>query len=120
MGDRGRQLARRRDAVGMRELQLHLTVAPLVFASFCLYCTQCRNIGAGAAITAEFSVSVKHWLAASPHVHRRAVAAQPTIYEVTAWFGRIECCPDKAPLLRFRFKIEGMIPARRANSIGSA
>src|SRR6202051_2978667 len=37
MGDRGRQLAHRRNAVGVRELQLRLTVAPLVFASFCLY-----------------------------------------------------------------------------------
>src|SRR6476660_9934490 len=37
MGDRCRQLARRRDAVGVRELQLHLAISPLVFASFRLH-----------------------------------------------------------------------------------
>src|SRR6266404_3709391 len=37
MGDRRRQLAHRRDAVGVRELQLRLAVSPLAFASFCLY-----------------------------------------------------------------------------------
>jgi hypothetical protein len=36
MGDRGHQLAHRRDAVGVREFQLRLTVSLLVFASFCL------------------------------------------------------------------------------------
>src|SRR6266568_2103726 len=33
MGDRGRQLAHRRDAVGVRELHQGLAVAPLAFAS---------------------------------------------------------------------------------------
>src|SRR5229473_4865087 len=37
MGDRGRQLAHRRDAVGVRELQLRLAVSLLAFASFCLH-----------------------------------------------------------------------------------
>src|SRR5713101_5722809 len=37
MGDRGRQLAHRRYAVGVREFQLHLTVSMLAFASFCLH-----------------------------------------------------------------------------------
>src|SRR6266849_8517859 len=37
MGDRGRQLAHRRDAVGVRELQLRRAVSLLVFASFCLH-----------------------------------------------------------------------------------
>src|ERR1700682_3170091 len=36
MGDRGGQLAHRRDAVGVRELQLRLAVSLLAFASFCL------------------------------------------------------------------------------------
>src|SRR3984957_18026455 len=36
VGDRGRQLAHRRDAVGVGEFQLRLTVSMLVFASFCL------------------------------------------------------------------------------------
>src|SRR5882757_6799327 len=36
MGDRGRQLAHRRDAVSVRELQLRLSVSLLAFASFCL------------------------------------------------------------------------------------
>src|SRR6266568_9407094 len=37
MGDRGRQLAHRRDAVGVREFQLCRAVSLLAFASFCLY-----------------------------------------------------------------------------------
>ena len=78
----------------------------------------CCHIGAGAAIATEFSVGVKHWLAAGLHVHRRAIAAQPAIYEVTERFTCIESCPNKPPLLRFRFKVESVIPARRANSIG--
>src|ERR1700753_2557306 len=36
MGGRGRPLACRRDAVGMRELQLHLAISPLAFAGLCL------------------------------------------------------------------------------------
>src|SRR6266702_986239 len=76
----------------------------------------CCHIGAGSAIAAEFSVGVKHWLAAGLHVHWRAIAAHGAIYEVTEWFTRIESCPDKPPLVRFRFKVEGMIPARRADS----
>src|ERR1700730_12086547 len=82
MGDRGRQLAHRRDAVGVRELQLRLAVSLLVFASFCLYCPQCRNVGAGAAITAEFFVRVKHWLAAGLPLHWRPYAVLGAIYEV--------------------------------------
>src|SRR6266478_2402297 len=92
MGDRGRQLSHRRDAVGVRELQLRLAVSLLAFTSFCLDCPQrclCllraydrRHIGAGAAITAEFSIGVKHWLAASLHVHWRAGAVHGAIYEV--------------------------------------
>src|ERR1700735_2893848 len=35
MGDRGGELSHSRDAVRMRELQLHLMVAPVVFARFC-------------------------------------------------------------------------------------
>src|ERR1700704_6791350 len=92
MGDRGRQLAHRRDAVGVRELLLRLAVSLLAFASFCLYCPQrclCLlrahdrcHIGAGAAITAEFSIGVKYWLAANLHVHWRGGAAPGAIYEV--------------------------------------
>src|SRR3984885_12560288 len=92
MGDRGRQLARRRDAVYVCELQLHLAISPLAFAGFCLCFPQrClrllrahdrRYIGAGAPITTEFSVSVEHWLAASLHVHWRALAVLRAIYEV--------------------------------------
>src|SRR6267142_3342620 len=37
MGDRGRQLAHRCHAVGVRELQLRLAVSLLAFASFCLH-----------------------------------------------------------------------------------
>ena len=44
------------------------------------------HISAGAAIATEFSVGVKHWLAASLHIHRRAVAAHGAIYEVTERF----------------------------------
>ena len=44
MGDSGRQLAYRRDAVGMRQFQLRLTVAALVFASFGLYGPQRRQV----------------------------------------------------------------------------
>src|SRR5258706_221236 len=36
VGDRGRQLARRRDAIGVRELQLNLAISPFAFASLCL------------------------------------------------------------------------------------
>jgi len=36
MGDRGRQLAHRRDAFSVRELQLRLSVSLRAFASFCL------------------------------------------------------------------------------------
>jgi len=36
MGDRGRELTHRGDAVGVRELQLHLAVSLLAFASLCL------------------------------------------------------------------------------------
>src|ERR1700731_2097604 len=92
MRDRGRQLAHRDDAVGVRELQLRLAVSLLAFASFCLYCPQrclCLlpaydrcHIGAGAAITAEFSIGVKHWLAADLHVHWRTAAVHGAIYEV--------------------------------------
>src|SRR5258708_34379933 len=127
MGDRGRQLAHRRDAVGVREFQLRLTVAPLVFASFCLYCPQrclCllraydrRHVGAGAAITAEFSVGVKHWLAADPHVHWRAAAIYGAICEVAERRAGIESCPNKPPLLRFSFKVVSVIPTKRADSI---
>src|SRR5712671_4585176 len=125
MGDRGRELTHGGDAVGVRELQLRLAVSPLAFASFCLYCPQrclCllraydrRHIGAGAAITAEFSVSVKHWLAANLHVHWSAVAVHRAIHEVTKRFMGIKSCPNKPPLLRFCFNVESVIPAHRPN-----
>src|SRR5258708_37525250 len=102
----------------VREFQLRLAVAPLVFASFCLCCPQGRNVAAGAAITAEFSASVKHRLAADLHVYRRAAAVHRAIYEVTKRLMGIKSCPKNPPLLRFRFKVESVIPARRADSIG--
>ena len=46
----------------------------------------CCHIGAGAAIATEFSVGVKHWLAAGLHIHGRAVTARGAIYEVTERF----------------------------------
>src|SRR5258706_13401644 len=101
MGDRGRQLAHRRDAVGVRELQLHLTVAPLACPQRCLCAYDRRHIGAGAAIAAEFSVGVKHWLAANLHVHWRAAAVHGAIYEVADRLALIESCPNKPPLLLF-------------------
>src|SRR5258706_1509998 len=101
MGDRGRQLAHRRDAVGVREFQLHLTVAPLACPQRCLYSYDRRHIGAGAAITAEFSVSIKHWLAANLHVHGRAAAVHGAIYEVAERLASIQSFPNKPPLLRF-------------------
>src|ERR1700692_612541 len=92
MRDCGRQLSHRCYAIGVCELQLRLAVSLLAFTSFFLYGPQrclCslraydrRHIGAGTAITAEFSVGVKHWLAANLHVHRRAAAVHGTIYEV--------------------------------------
>src|SRR5258708_25049254 len=101
MGDRGRQLAHRHDAVGVRELQLRLAVSLLAFASFCLCCPQrclCLydrcHIGASAAITAEFSIGVKHWLAAGLHVHWSAAAARRAIYKVTKRFMGIESRPN--------------------------
>jgi hypothetical protein len=97
---------------------LRLSVPLLIFASFRVDCPQRRHIGAGTAIAAEFSVGVKHWLAASPHVHQRAVAAHRAIYEVTKRFTGIERFPNKAPLLRLRLKIESVIPAHRPDSIG--
>src|SRR5258706_4742250 len=36
MRNRGRKLPHRRDAIDVREFQLHLTVSPLAFPSFCL------------------------------------------------------------------------------------
>src|SRR5450631_413776 len=59
MGDRGRQLAHRRDAVGMRELQLRLTVPPLVFARFRLHPladSQIKYVG-NALVPAIFNVA---------------------------------------------------------------
>src|ERR1700737_4011137 len=41
MGDRGRQLAHRRDAVRVRQRHLRLAILPLAFASFCLALPQC-------------------------------------------------------------------------------
>src|SRR5712672_4581246 len=92
MGDRGRELTHGGDAVGVRELKLRLAVSLLAFASFRLYCPQrclCLlraydrcHIGAGAAITAEFSIGVKRWLAANLHVNWRAGAVHGAIYEV--------------------------------------
>src|ERR1700761_958856 len=41
------------------------------------------HIGAGAAISAELSIGVKHGLAAGSHVHWRAITAQRAIHEVT-------------------------------------
>jgi hypothetical protein len=78
----------------------------------------CCHVRTGASIATEFSVDVKHRLAAGPHVHRSAVAAQPTIYEITERFARIESFPDKPPLFRFRLKVESVIPAPSAYSIG--
>src|SRR6202521_1268078 len=76
----------------------------------------CCHIGAGAAIATEFSLGVKHWLATSLHVHWGTVTGNGGVYEVTERSTGIESFPNNPPLLRFRFKVEGVIPARSADS----
>src|SRR5260370_1062558 len=112
MGDRGRQLAHRRDAVGVRELEFRLAVSLLVFASFCFCRPQCRNIGAGAAITAEFSVGVKHWLAADFIINQRSVASCGPVDEIAERLTRLEHRPMKLPLFRLRFHVHRELPPR--------
>src|ERR1700721_3060066 len=102
MGDRGRQLAHRRAAVSMRELEFRLAVSPLVFASFSFCRPQCRHIGAGAAITAEFSVGVKHWLAADFIINHRSVAMCGPVDEIAERLTRLGHRPMKLPLSRLR------------------
>src|ERR1700682_1510823 len=94
---------------------------------FGLYCPQrslralpahdCCHIGSGATIATEFSATVKNWLAAGLHVHWSPAAVRRAISEVTKRFMRIKSCPNKPPLLRFCFKVESVIPARRPNPL---
>src|SRR4051812_47306119 len=75
-------------------------------------------VAAGAAIPQEFSAAPEHRLAASPHIHGRAVPTHGEIYEVAERLTRIERCPNKPPLLRLGFKVDSVIPPRRADPIG--
>ena len=69
-------------AIHVREIRLQ-QAQPLMLL---LRVHDCCHIGAGAAIATEFSVGVKHWLAAGLHIHWRAVTARGAIYEVTERF----------------------------------
>src|ERR1700720_4648653 len=115
MGDRGRQLAHRRDAVSMRELEFRLAVSLLVFASFSFCRPQCRNIGAGAAITAEFSVGIKHWLAADSIINHRSVAMCGPVDEIAERLTRLEHRPMKLPLFRLRLDVRCEFPSGHPN-----
>src|SRR6476620_344398 len=105
MGNRGGELAHGSDAVGVRELEFRLAVSLLVFASFCFCRPQCRNIGASAAITAEFSVGVKHWLAADFIINQRSVASRGPVDEIAERPTRLEHRPMKLPFFRLRFDV---------------
>src|SRR5882757_4400268 len=115
MGDRGRQLAHGSDAVGMRELEFRLAVSLLVFASFSFCRPQCRNIRAGAAITAEFSVGVKHWLAADFIINHRSVAMCGPVGEIAERLTRLEHRPMKLPLFRLRLDVRCEFPSGHPN-----
>src|ERR1700722_12083654 len=115
MSDRGGQLAHGSDAVGMRELEFRLAVSLLVVASFSFCRPQCRNIRAGAAITAEFSVGVKHWLAADFIINHRSVAMRGPVGEVSERLTRLEHRPMKLPLFRLRLDVRCEFPSGHPN-----
>src|ERR1700733_12029756 len=115
MGDRGRQLAHRRDAVSVRELEFRLAVSLLVFASFFFCHPQCRNIATCAAITAEFSFGVKHWLAADFSINHRSVAMCGPVDKIAERLTRLEHRPMKLPLFRLRLDVRGKFPSGPPN-----
>src|SRR5450432_4424892 len=115
MGDRGRQLAHRRDAVGVRELEFRLAVSLLVFATFLFCRPQCRNIGACAAITAEFSVGIKHWLAAYFIISHRSVAMCGPVDKIAKRLTHLEHRPMKLPLFRLRLDFRCEFPSGHPN-----
>src|SRR5882762_2645583 len=99
----------------MRELEFRLAVSLLVFASFRFCRPQCRNIGAGAAITAEFSVGVKHWLAAGFIINQRSVASCGRVDEIAERPTRLEYRPMKLPLFRLQFDVRREFPSGQLN-----
>src|SRR5258706_1340475 len=115
MRHRGGELVHGSYEIGMRELQLHLAISLLAFASFCFCRPQCRNIGAGAAITAEFSVGVKHWLAADFITNQRSVASCGPVDEIAERLPRLEHRPMKLPLFRLRFDVRREFPSGQPN-----
>src|ERR1700731_3129232 len=99
----------------MRELEFRLAVSLLVFASFFFCRPQCCNIGAGAAITAEFSVGVKHWLAADFIINQRSVAMSGPVDEIAERLTCLEHRPMKLPLFRLRFDVRREFPSGQPN-----
>ena len=79
------------------------------------YCPQCRNIGAGAAITAEFSFGVKHWLAADFIINHRSVAMRGPVDKIAERLTRLEHRPMKLPLFRLRLDVRCEFPSRHPN-----
>src|SRR5258708_37434679 len=115
MGNRGRQLAHCRDAVSVREREFRLAVSLLVFASFFFCRPQCRNIGACAAITAEFSFGVKHWLAADFIINHRSLAMCGPVDKIAERLTRLEHRPMKLPLFRLRLDVPCEVPSGHPN-----
>src|SRR6476646_3436753 len=115
MNDRGGELTHGSDAVGMCELEFRLAVSLLVFASFCFCRPQCRNIGAGAALIAEFSVGVKHWLAADFIINQRTVASCGPVDEIAERLTCLEHRPMKLPRFRLRFDVRREFPSGQPN-----
>src|SRR5262249_22632149 len=71
------------EALPFAEIKLASLQFPLQRCLCVLGARDCCHVGSGAAIATEFSVGVKHWLAAGLHIDGRAVTARGAIYEVT-------------------------------------